>query len=339
MFASLILLHVVLLLFNTTATRNGADSVLEALKEVDSTLEFINHRWQVNEYPRFLKAASISDSSWQIMKNRFLVKIIDSLLSRTEKSKSVKFVISFVGSSVTAGHDSPYNSSFPMLTRTLLSNAFAAIGITLEVRNGAVGNNACIPYDVCSKTFAGSDADVIVWEQSYNCKGYIANDAYMFELFIRQTLTMPHLPIIVFTDSHTPNWEADECVEKSKEPLEMTDDDKELLRGLNNTLHARSSGSSHQVAKYSQVELKKLWNYVLELLPLYKSSGIQFFDHTDYEAYKCRGPYVSGWACCSSEAHPSLLGKDFLLLKTGNYDFVFLKATPFEHHSTLSFGC
>ena len=70
-----------------------------------------------------------------------------------------------MGSSVTAGHDSPFNVSFPVLTGVFMEPAFTAAGIRLETRNSAMGNNPCLPYDVCIKPFAGADADIVHWEQ------------------------------------------------------------------------------------------------------------------------------------------------------------------------------
>lgn len=81
--------------------------------------------------------------------------------------------------------------------------AFDAMGIELDSRNVALGNNPCTPYDVCVKYFAGTDADVIHWEQTYFCEGRA-----IIEQFIRQALTLPTQPIIVFSESHTGKWYA-----------------------------------------------------------------------------------------------------------------------------------
>ena len=115
--------------------------------------------------------------------------------------KDNKFVMSFTGSSVTAGHDSPFNVSFPILTGKLIAPAFEALGITIESRNAAMGNNPCMPYDVCVRTFAGSDADIVHWEQSYFCEG-----RDIMEQFIRQAITIPSKPIVVFSESNTGHW-------------------------------------------------------------------------------------------------------------------------------------
>ena len=76
-----------------------------------------------------------------------------------------------MGSSVTAGHDSPFNKSFPVLTGNVMGPAFEAAGLKLVTRNAAMGNNPCLPYDVCVRPFAGRDADIVHWEQVSLHKG------------------------------------------------------------------------------------------------------------------------------------------------------------------------
>jgi hypothetical protein len=59
--------------------------------------------------------------------------------------------MSFTGSSVTAGHDSLLSEAFPALVYDTMGPAFRALGVELVVRNIAVGNNPCMPYDACLK--------------------------------------------------------------------------------------------------------------------------------------------------------------------------------------------
>ena len=37
-------------------------------------------------------------------------------------------------------------------------------------------------------------------------------------------------------------------------------------------------------------------------------AGIQFWDHTRYESYKCRGPYIPSWGVGCVKWHPSVSG-------------------------------
>ena len=72
-------------------------------------------------------------------------------------------------SSVTAGHDSLFNASFPVIVGELMRPALSLLDVELDSRNVALGNNPCTPYDVCVKYFAGLDADVVHWEQTFFC--------------------------------------------------------------------------------------------------------------------------------------------------------------------------
>ena len=80
--------------------------------------------------------------------------------------------------------------------------AFEALGIELDSRNVALGNNPCTPYDACVKFFVGEDADIVHWEQTYFC----ADRRPVIEQFIRQALVMKSQPIVVFSDSHSGKW-------------------------------------------------------------------------------------------------------------------------------------
>lgn len=105
-------------------------------------------------------------------------------------------------SSVTAGHDSHFNASTPVQTGLIMKPAFDAIGIQLESRGVALGNNPCTPYDACVKFFCGDDADVVHWEQTYFC----ADNRPIIEQFIRQASFMKSQPVVVFSDSHSGKW-------------------------------------------------------------------------------------------------------------------------------------
>lgn len=67
-----------------------------------------------------------------------------------------------MGSSVTAGHDSPFNKSFPILVGNSMAPAFEPLGINIITRNAAMGNNPCMPYDICVRTFAGHLSGIFI---------------------------------------------------------------------------------------------------------------------------------------------------------------------------------
>jgi hypothetical protein len=70
-----------------------------SLKATEDILNNIYTRWQINEYPHFLKSVEMSQASWNILKFKYEQKIMSAL----QENVTPKFVISFLGSSVTAG--------------------------------------------------------------------------------------------------------------------------------------------------------------------------------------------------------------------------------------------
>ena len=101
-----------------------------ALTETDKALDTIWKRWQIDEYPSFLKSVSMSTLAWDILKTKFEMKILS-----TARGQSERFVVSFLGSSVTAGHDTLYNITFVPLTGLYMSPPFEVLGIEFESRN------------------------------------------------------------------------------------------------------------------------------------------------------------------------------------------------------------
>ena len=140
-----------------------------AIAATDKVLNTLYERWQVNDFPNFLRSVEMSETSWEVLKVKFQSKILFGVHSGVAVNAPItdknKFVVSFLGSSVTAGHDTDFNITTSELTRYFMKPAFDAAGIQLEVNNGAMGNNPCLPYDVCVKTFAGPEADIIQWEE------------------------------------------------------------------------------------------------------------------------------------------------------------------------------
>ena len=197
---------IVYAVFGVAASDSSAETELIknlqiAKKATTSALDKIYATWQIEKYPGFLRSCSMSRDSWEYMKNKFRSKIIRAATQKTKE----KFIICFGGSSVTAGHDSPFNLSFSVLTGSLMKSSFSKLNVELISRNVAMGNNPCFPYDICMRTFCGTDPDIVIWEQSYFCD-FNGHHVSTLEQFIRQTAMIPSHPIIVFTDSATPNW-------------------------------------------------------------------------------------------------------------------------------------
>jgi hypothetical protein len=56
-------------------------------------------------------------------------------------------------------------------------------------------------------------------------------------------------------------------------------------------------------SEMNSAELSKKWDKLLDMFKAYKTAGIQMWSHGYYERYKCRGPYVSNWGCCSGNIY------------------------------------
>ena len=100
----------------------------------------------------------MSHTSYEVLKVKYQLKILQTLTA-TKEEEIPKFVISFLGSSVTAGHDTHFNISVSQLTENVMTPAFDELGVKLVVINGAMGNNRCLPYDACVKVFASPESD------------------------------------------------------------------------------------------------------------------------------------------------------------------------------------
>ena len=167
-----------------------------AMGEAVAAIGKIRTEWQIDKYPNFMQSCGMHKSSWELMKHRFMKAIVQGL-----DKQDANYHISFMGSSVTAGHDSYLNQSYPILVGEMMKATFAKAGIKFTTSNNAIGNNPCLPYDACVATFAGAHADMVHWEQSYNCF-----DPDAPEQFVRQASFMPKQPIVVYSDSTTFNW-------------------------------------------------------------------------------------------------------------------------------------
>ena len=292
-----------LCVFATTGAQAEAadDEVLKLLEtglsKTDEVISRLMHKWQITEFPNFLKSAAMPKSSWETLKVKFQSKILDGL-QRPEGG--TKFIMTFTGSSVTAGHDSYFNQSFSELTGHVMNEALSVFHIETVSRNAALGNNPCLPYDVCVKSFAGKDSDLVHWEQSFNCDARDARFKFVYEQFIRQVLSFQNNAVVVFSNSATPNWDKDKCKSPKPKPA-ISDEDKQLLEKL-------KSDPIKLVSELNKKEITNIWSGIAGMLDKYQAAGLQFFDHEHYDKYKCHGPYVPGWQCCSASWHPSILG-------------------------------
>jgi len=269
--------------------------------------------WDLRNYPLFLDTVHIPPVSWNTYKHKFI-----DLFMRNKMNNSSSFVVAFTGSSVTAGHDNFFNESYPMVVERNLVPIFNKLGIHLEVRNVALGNNPCYPYDACISTHAGDDVDLITWEQSMNC----GRDPNPVEAFLRSAARMPKRPMVVFMNSGTPFWKPSACSQDNSEIDEE-----------NNT---RTSPFSRAEVALSRLPLSLVANmtsHLLETAPFLvvqegKHQGESLLNHyadvvapsiqsvnSAINAYKCQGPYGPGFGAKTlgggKDWHPGVLGHRF----------------------------
>lgn len=174
-------------------------------------LSLIHHRYEMNKEQGknfFLTANNMKSTTWDLMKYKFLMKILGS---------DKEFLLVFGGSSVTAGHDSFYQQSYPFILDKRMSPIFLALGVEMHTHNIAQGANNCSPYQLCYEAMGGKDADVIGWEQSYNC----GHDDNIFELAARFAGWSKRKGVVYYSASGA--WIPNKC-EASKDSPPFSDE-------------------------------------------------------------------------------------------------------------------
>jgi hypothetical protein len=142
--------------------------------------------------------------------------LLSERFHRAFHRQSRTFVISVAGMSNTAGHDNRFNSSWPMVMAQLLKPVFLALGITLEVRNHAIGGTFSLPYSWCLPTFLGQDSDLVMWEFMMGSEGYGDLKIPSDELFIRNAMGLREHPLVMFNMMGTPRKD-----EEDGKPIEL----------------------------------------------------------------------------------------------------------------------
>ena len=175
-------------------------------------LSLIRHRYELDGAgAMFMHTANnIGAHTWDVIKYKFARKIVDSQIK--QKQQPQRFLMVFGGSSVTAGHDNYYNQSYPFVVERRLQPVLQALGIALKVTNIAQGANPCLPYSLCYETMGGLDADVIGWEQSYNCGG----DEMVSEYMGRVAAFSANRAIVYYSASGA--WNPEKCPSSNSTP-------------------------------------------------------------------------------------------------------------------------
>ena len=148
--------------------------------------------------------------------NNMRAKVWDMIKYKTAKKMTDPnwkiYRMIFGGSSVTAGHDSYYAQAYPNIVYESLGPMLASVGIELQVHNIAQTANGCIPYDLCYEAMGGADADLINWEQSYNC----GHDDGAFELTARWAGWSKQRGLVYFSASGA--WAPSNCPASEDKP-------------------------------------------------------------------------------------------------------------------------
>lgn len=279
------------------------DNLRVALETARSTLHHIMHQWEVKSYPNFLQSGGMSPEAWTLMKLKLQARVLEAAVS----GRRQEWVVAFMGSSVTAGRDSPVNASFVSLTEKMMRPALLPLNVVFRSNQNAHEANPCIPYDLCVHAYAGREADMVHWEQDYNCGG----NSLIAEYFIRSALHLPKKPIIIFSHSATENWDSKEC-DVPRESYRLTEHDHALIEAFK-----RSPRSLFTEINRKYDPIKQEW----QCGEHYKAAGVQTFWHQDHQVYKCLGPFTRDWSCCSAPWHPSLKGH---LLRASHHVLVWM---------------
>lgn len=116
------------------ATSEKADDKIDLKASIalaQDVLNLIRHRYELDGVGSMfaLTANNVGEHTWDLIKYKFAKKIL----------LKERFLMTFGGSSVTAGHDNYYNQSYPEVVRRRLGPVLAAAGIELQVHNIAQG--------------------------------------------------------------------------------------------------------------------------------------------------------------------------------------------------------
>jgi len=129
------------------------------------------------------------------------------------------------------------------------------------VRNHAIGNNPCFPYDACITTHLGDDVDILLWEQSMNC----GREVLPLQVFT--TIAAYHMkkqPTVIYLLSGGPTWTKSFCEQlyaNSSSSSEGRDDGGSSSRSSGSGSNSfRDSRRINQLRNLSDLEINLLQN-------------------------------------------------------------------------------
>lgn len=104
----------------------------------------------------------VPNNSWDRLKARIVMKLIDVLSNRQQKPS---FVWATGGHSSAAGHGNFYDESYTAVLEKNVRVIFDAVGIHFTGRNYAMGGSDSAPEAAwCNEEIFGTDLDVLVWD-------------------------------------------------------------------------------------------------------------------------------------------------------------------------------
>lgn len=106
----------------------------------------------------------LNNNSWDRLKSRIMIKLIDVLSNNNE----VSFVWATGGHSSAAGHGNFYDESYTAVLEQNVQVIFNAVGMHFKGRNYAMGGSDSAPQAAwCNEEIFGTDVDVLVWDYGY----------------------------------------------------------------------------------------------------------------------------------------------------------------------------
>merc|ERR1712228_118009 len=109
-----------------------------------------------------------------------------------------RFVVSFTGSSNTAGHDNMFMSTYSMQLQSIMRTLWSSIGYkgaAFHVHNAAEGGHVGTKkLSWCTNQLVPDDSDFVFWESLMNDAGDKQNYE-IFERWMRNVLSLPKNPI------------------------------------------------------------------------------------------------------------------------------------------------
>lgn len=124
---------------------------------------------QLSNLQHFLVTLNVPKITWNILKLKLAERILID---------ASKFTFIFSGTGVTAGYDNYLHQSYPIVIEKRLSPIFKALKIDLIVRNIGQVHVDCRLSNYCFDGMGGEEADVVGWENSFDCGN--AKDAHEF---------------------------------------------------------------------------------------------------------------------------------------------------------------